>query len=181
MVNLPVPNALPLAAPAVPEIVADPTAVPPIVGRPAIPAVPAQTQTEIRIWQREVDDCVKQQSTLERNLENLYSLIWLQCEPAMQDKIKAINGCKTMKEECNSIALLKAIHEITFGFESQKYRPLQIYKLNVKFTLLRHTRNMTNSQYLEKFSNQVETMRTCGANVGYSKTLVMAEIQALAP
>lgn len=40
---------------------------------------------------------------------------------------------------------------------------------------------MTNSQILDKFSNHVETTRTCGANICYSETLVLSELQALTP
>ena len=179
MINLPVPAELPVAAPAVPEVIADPTAVPPIIGTPAIPAVPAPTPTEVRIWQREVDNYVKRQGTLERNLENLYSLIWLQCEPAMQDKVKTVSNYKTIKENCNSIALLKAIREITFSFESQRYQPLQIHELTMKFAMLKQSRDMTNSQYLEKFSNHVETMNTCGENIIYRGSQKMYKLKKL--
>ena len=179
--TIPRPNDLPVATPAIPAVPADPTAVPPVLGSPAVPAVPGPTQTEERIWQREVDDYVKRVSTLERNLENLYSLIWLQCEPAMQDKIKTLTNYQTMKDDCDSLSLLKAIREVTFSFESQKYQPVQIVELNLKLASMKQTRNMTNSQYLEKFTNHLETMEACGATIGYSESMVSNELANMSP
>ena len=95
--------------------------------------------------ERERDNYFKRVSTLERNLENLYSLVWLQCEPAMQDKIKTLRNYTAMKDDCDSLALLKAIREVTFSFESQKYHPVQIVELVNKLSGLRQTKNMTNS------------------------------------
>lgn len=53
MIILAVPNDLPVAAPVIEEIIANPAAVAPILGSPAISEVLALTQTETRIWHRE--------------------------------------------------------------------------------------------------------------------------------
>ena len=106
---IPRPNDLPIATPAIAAVPPDPTTNPPTLGSPAVPAVPGPSQTEEMIWQREVDNYVRRVSTLKGNLENLYSLIWLQCKPAMQDKIKILTNYKAMKDNCDSLLLLKAI------------------------------------------------------------------------
>ena len=111
----------------------------------------------------------------------IVGLLWIQCEPAMQDKIKTLTGYEVMRDTCDSITLLKAIREVTFMFESQRYRAMQVHEMHVKFALLRQGRTLTNSQYLEKFSNTVETMEACGVTIGYSAAMVNAELAALMP
>ena len=42
-------------------------------------------------------------------------------------------------------------------------------------------RNLTNSQYLENFTNHIETMETCQATIGYSQAMVMTELPNITP
>ena len=51
----------------------------------------------------------------------------------------------------------------------------------VKFALMKQGRTMTNSQYLERFSNHVETIEACGVPIGYSVAMVEAELAELNP
>ena len=68
--------------------------------------------------------------------------------------------------------MLKAIREVTFKFESQRYQALQTYKLNIKFSNLTQNKFMSNSDYLEKFNNHVEAMDACDCTIGFSKSMV---------
>ena len=92
-ITIPIPVDLPVETPAVLEVLevlADPAAAPPIAYvAPVSPAaaIPAPTPTQERIWQREVDGYHRRTTTLERNLEKLFSLVWLQCEPPLRDKL----------------------------------------------------------------------------------------------
>ena len=85
---------------------------------PDIPAVPVPTATEQRVWERTVDDYVKRTMSLRCNLQNLYSLVWGQCEQALQDKIEAMQTYTMLEDNLDSIGLLKAIQKITFRFKS---------------------------------------------------------------
>ena len=76
----------------VPEVLVvaeDLTAVPPIaevIYQPAVPEVLTSKRLDKRIYHREVENYVKNIEILECNLENLYSLVWLQFKAAMQDE-----------------------------------------------------------------------------------------------
>ena len=59
---------------------------------------------------------------LVRNLEKLYSLVWGLCETPLQEKLKALPQFKQVSEDCDAIALLLAIREVTFEHESQRYQ-----------------------------------------------------------
>ena len=50
---------------------------------------PSATRTEIRIWEKKVDELVKRESHLEQGLKTACSLVWGQCSEAMRAKVKA--------------------------------------------------------------------------------------------
>ena len=58
---------------------------------------------------------------LDRNLENLYSLIWGQCDSPLQEKLKTLAQYGDISSSCDFISLLLAIREVTFKHESQRY------------------------------------------------------------
>ena len=93
------------------------TGVAPVAPVAPVAAVPAPTPTEEIIWQCEVDGYHRRFTTLERNLGKLYSLIWLQCEPALRGKNRILTNYDALKESYDSIGMLKAIREVTFKFE----------------------------------------------------------------
>ena len=69
---------------------------------------------------------------LDRNLENLYSLIWGQCDSPLQEKLKTLAQYGNISSSCDSISLLLAIREVTFEHEFQRYQALQILEMNRK-------------------------------------------------
>ena len=67
---------------------------------------------------------MKRRYMLDRNLENLYSLIWGQCGRSLQEKIKTLAQYNDISEMCDTISLLLVIREVTFEHESQRYQAL---------------------------------------------------------
>ena len=61
---------------------------------------------------------------LDRNLENLYSLVWGQWDNPLQEKIKMLQQYEDISETCDSISILLAIREVAFEHESQHYQAL---------------------------------------------------------
>ena len=109
-------------------------------------------------------------------METLYSLVWGQCEPALQDKLKTQSSFELERDTCDSIKLIKMIREITFSFESQRYQPLQIHEINKKFCNMKQTRFMDTSSYLEKFQHLVKMIEECGGVLGYGSQAISAEL-----
>ena len=162
VVEIPTPPDLPVAVPAVEATDTDFTTVPPTPGTPAIDAIPGPTPTEKRIWEREVDEYMKRKQILARNLENLYPLVWGQCEIGLRNKVRALEEYETFSSMCDSVSLLKAIREIAFSLESQKYPPLQVYDMGRTLFLMKQSHNQSVSDYLERFKDQVDIIDECG-------------------
>ena len=156
MVTIPQPLDLPQATPEIPATPGDPDAVPPVPETPLILAVPGPTPIEERIWVKEIDEYMKRKTVLERNLENLFSLVWGQCESPLQEKLKALPQYKQVSEDCDAIALLLAIRELTFVHETQRYQAMQVFETNKRLANVRQKRLESISEYLERFQNLVE-------------------------
>jgi hypothetical protein len=65
------------------------------------PADPADnaTKTQIRMWEKKVDEFVKRKTYLEENLKTVYSLVWGQCTNVMRQKVKATKDFKTLPDD----------------------------------------------------------------------------------
>ena len=94
-------------------MIEDLTVNPSVIGVPEIPEVLSPTLTTKGSWQRVIDSYGRRKDILTRNLKNLYSLVWSQCKSGLEDKLKTLQDYETLKDDCNSIALLIAIREVT--------------------------------------------------------------------
>jgi hypothetical protein len=56
------------------------------------PLDPKATDVEKEIWKEEIKIHVARKNTLQMNLMALHAVIWGQCSPNMQAKVKSING-----------------------------------------------------------------------------------------
>jgi len=94
-----------------------------------MPEDPAEnaTRTEIRIWEKRVDDYVKQDTTKKENLKTAYSLIWGQCSDPMRQRLVSANTFSQIASHGDAIELLKLIKSITYNYQSQKYLPRAIH------------------------------------------------------
>ena len=120
IIDTPAPVELPVATLAVPATPTDYSTIPPTPGTPGSEEILPPTPTQKRIWEREVDEYMKRKGILDRNLENLYPLLWGQCEIGLRNKVRALEAHEEFSSRCDSLALLRAIREIAFSLESQK-------------------------------------------------------------
>ena len=80
------------------------------------------TWTENRIWEKEVDEHVKWTAYLKKNICTLYSLlVWGQCSDIVQQRVEAMDTFGQMSTTGDGLMLLRAIKDITYNFQSQKY------------------------------------------------------------
>ena len=181
VIDLLPPEDLQQGTPEIPEVPGDPDTTPPIPPTPAVPAVPGPTPTEERIWMKEIDEFMKRKTVLERNLENLFSLVWGQCENPLQEKLKALPQYQDIANRCDAMALLRAIREVTFEHESQRYQAIQVFETNRRLTNIRQKRSESISEYLERLQNLVEQVETNKGTVGFTPAMVDVELARLQP
>jgi hypothetical protein len=83
----------------------------PVFNYPSDPVAKA-TEMEKRKWQKRVDSTVVKDDRVEEDKKKMYSLIWGQCtESLLCAKLEAVSGYTTMKDNYDTIDLLKSIKD----------------------------------------------------------------------
>jgi hypothetical protein len=90
-----------------------------------IPSDPplASTHTNIRIWEKQMDDYVKHETRLKENIKTTYLLLWGKGSYAMCQQVVSVVGFKSISEVGDTIELLKVLKYAAFNFHMQKIYP----------------------------------------------------------
>jgi hypothetical protein len=91
------------------------------------------SRTQIRMREKRLDELIKRESKLEENLRSLFSLVWGQCTDPLRARIKSLEEYAEMEEQSDSIALIKAVRNAMFSYESVRYRCESIHDALKRF------------------------------------------------
>jgi hypothetical protein len=94
------------------------------------------SRTQVRIWEKRVDEFVKKEAHLEENIKTAYSLIFGQCTKAMRAKLESMSDHQVIAVASDGIELLRNIKTVMYNFQSQKYTPLALHESKKRFYLL---------------------------------------------
>jgi hypothetical protein len=83
----------------------------------------------------------------------------------MQAKIKASPAYAAFPATNDGIELLKAIKQVSFNFQSQKYLPHAVHEAKRRFSLMSQGRQSTVQEYLEQWMNHVDVIKLVEANI----------------
>ena len=119
---------------------------------------------EMKKWERSYDRYCKSTKDLEEHVKTLYNLVWGQCSESMQQKIESMDTYQSMYQSNDGIALLIAIKNTSYDYQSQKYRVESIMDANYRLMTL-HQNNLTTQQYYEQFSNALAVYIHCGGSI----------------
>jgi hypothetical protein len=123
------------------DMLSKPLAVPTLTD-PTDPPTEA-TRSQIRIWEKRIDEFVKKETHLEENIKTVYSLIFGQCTEAIMAKLESVGNHQAISVASNGIKLLKNIKTIMYNFQSQKYGPLGLHESKRRFYLMSQDKHMT--------------------------------------
>jgi hypothetical protein len=130
------------------------------------------TKTQLRIWEKKVDEFVKRETYLDENLKTIYSLVWGQCTDIMRQKVESLETFESTSAAYDGIGLLKAIKDVVFNFQSQKYLPHALHESTRRFYLCQQARHVTTTAYLEQFQNVVDVVEHSGGGIGHHPGIV---------
>ena len=124
------------------------------------PADPLEgaTRTQVRIWEKEVNEFVKRKNYFNENAKTAYSLVWGQCTDAMRAQLETRNNHVTVATNEDVLGLLQNIKDATFNFQNQKYKPHALHEAKRRFYLSTQDKNATCQAYLERFKNHIEVI-----------------------
>jgi hypothetical protein len=123
-------------------------------------------KTMNRIWEKEVDEYVKRKTYLEDNMKTVHSLVWGQCTDVMRQKLESLDTFDTITANGDGLALLKAIKDPLYNFQSQKYLPRALHESKRQFYLCAQRKFSTTPTYLEQFQNTVDVIEHSGGTIG---------------
>ena len=130
------------------------------------------TRTELRIWEKKIDDYVKKETITKENLKTAYSLIWGQCSDQMRQRLEASENFQNIASQGDAIELLKTIKNITYNYQSQKYTPQAIHDAKRRFYQCYQPSNMTVQAYYERFINLIDVIDHIGGSIGYDPKML---------
>lgn len=133
----------------------------------AIPPDPAEDagRSDIRIWEKEIDDYVRRKNTFTENMKSAFSVVWGQCSDAIKAKLEALDDYETFSIDADVLELLRNIKDIAFSFQSQKQKIHGLFDAKRRFFMQTQEKSMTCQMYLERFKNQVEVIEHCGGTM----------------
>eukprot|EP00978_Attheya_sp_CCMP212_P006553 scaffold15183_cov61-Attheya_sp.AAC.2 len=140
---------------------------------PSDPATGASATVK-RIWEKEVDEYVKQKSYLNQNMKTLYALVWGQCTDVMKQKLEGLSTFDTLSADRDGLGLLKAIKDLVYNFQSQKYLPQALHKSTCRFYICVQGKHMTTQVYMENFQNIIDIIEHSGGVIGYEPGVIQA-------
>jgi hypothetical protein len=126
---------------------------------------PAATRTEVRIWEKTVDEYVKKISKVKENMKTLYSLVWGQCTDIMRQKAEAHDLFVGVALDGDGLGLLKIIKGVAFKFQSQKYLPHALHEAMKRLYNCNQGKFATTQAYLEHFRNVVDVVLEIGGSI----------------
>jgi hypothetical protein len=129
-------------------------------------------RTEIRIWEKRVDDYVKRDTILKENIKTTYSLIWGQCTDLMRQKIEATKSFTSISQDGDATELLKIIKDIAYNFQAQKYTPQVLHEAKKKFYNCYQACHQTTQVYLENFQKHIKVINHIGGSNGMDTIMI---------
>jgi hypothetical protein len=151
-----------------------------IIPEPAdLPTVPAPTATQTKIWELKIAAYVKKEDKIADNVRKLYSLVWGQCTDYMKSKLETVSTFQNISDTQDALGLLKEIKGFTYKFENEKYPAQSLVEATDKLHRLFQGKEMTNSQFLEKFKSMVAVIEHYGGSVGMHPKIEQHEIASI--
>jgi hypothetical protein len=103
---------------------------------------------------------------LENECKKLYTIILGRYTNYTMAKLKALPTFKKLHADKNPVKLLKAIKGLTFKFDNEKEYEMSLVEAIDKLYQLHQTKELTNTQFLDKFNSLVDVIEHYGGAIG---------------
>ena len=132
-----------------------------------------------KLWEKELDDVAKRRTQLGHNLRQLFALVWGQCTEVLQQRLEAEEEFANMSSTNDGLLLIKAIKNINYHHQSQKYIPHSIFEAKKRFYTQFQGAKMSTNDYFNQFMNTVDVISHSGGSVWNDKgveTVVLSDM-----
>jgi hypothetical protein len=84
--------------------------------------------TQLRIWEKKVDEYVKRETYLVEKIKTVYSLVWGQCADVMRQRLEAMRDFRRLSSDGDGLGLIMTVKDLVFNFQSQRYLPQGLHE-----------------------------------------------------
>lgn len=138
-------------------------------------------KTDLRTWEKRVDEHVKRGATLTENLRAACLLVCGQCTKAVQAKVKARDNHDMINDDTDVVGLLKSVKSTVFQFQSQKHAAQSLREVRCWLCNLSRSKDVLCEQCLCTFQNHANVLERCGGVVSAELGLVGEVFGELCP
>ena len=147
---------------------------------PPRPAAPSDWDTagpvEKKIWEIQITEHIKRVNKLASQLKKVYAIVWGQCTDYMRAKLKSDANFTVINDDQDVLSLLATIKSLTYKFDAKQYPPEALKNAILKLYKFFQGREMTNTQFFERFKNLVAVVEQHGGTIGDEPGLINAEL-----
>jgi hypothetical protein len=118
------------------------------------------------IWQTYMKSYMKRTDMMESNMRGIYAIVWGQCSPMIQSKLKSLDHYSTKSIECDCIWLLKEIQGITHRFEGTRNIFISLDDAWCNYYSYKQGPNQSLHEYLKDYRSLVQVLEHYGAAIG---------------
>jgi hypothetical protein len=117
-----------------------------------------------KLWKKKIDALARREEQLEHNLCKLFALLWGQYTSVLQQKLETEDGFNAMSEDNDRLLLLKAIKNITYHHQNQKYTPHNVFEAKKRFFMQHQGSRMATKEIFTQFMNNMEVIKHNSGN-----------------
>ena len=130
-----------------------------------------------RYWEKNIDEISKKEMTLEENMKTLFSIIWCQVSDVLKHRIQAHESFKDMNSAADSLALLAALRNEAFNFQSQKDQAQALHEAIRRFYLISQGRTDSCQVYMDRYDNGMRVIQHIGGKLPVYPALVDTDLK----
>ena len=125
-----------------------------------------------RYWEKKIDEISKKEMILEENMKTLFSIIWGQVSNVLKHRIQAHENFKDMNSAADSLALLAALRNKAFNFQSQNDQAQALHEAIRRFYLISQGRMDSCQVYMDCYDNGMRVIQHIGGKLPVYPALV---------
>jgi hypothetical protein len=91
------------------------------------------SQAATKLFDERIKNIARGEERFSQNVSKLYSIVWGQCSPNMQTKLKGMKGYSAVNAKKDGLALLGIVRNVMQDYQDKKFGPLASYQQKVLF------------------------------------------------
>ena len=108
-------------------------------------------------------------SSLDLKLRELYSCLWGQCDPALQNKIKLDKQFDNVNDEQDVLTLTEIINTICSSSNTADYYPLKCMTANAKLHKFCQGKGVSTADYYHVFTMLLKSTENAGVKLQFTR------------